>query len=74
MTEKEKEKTIAEQFKENKDKALTIAGFIFEQFPYIESIGICLGSDGKANAVANITRKNGLKAVGDYPLPWETED
>lgn len=67
-------KTIAEQVEENKDKAQTIAGFIFEQFPYIESIGICLGSDGEANAVANITRKSGVKAIGDYPLPWETED
>lgn len=67
-------KSIAEQVEENKDKAQTIAGFIFEQFPYIESIGICLGSDGKSNAVANITRKSGVKAIGDYPLPWETED
>lgn len=67
-------KTIAEQVKENTVKAQTVAGFIFKQFPYIESVGICLGSDGKNKAVANLTRKSSCKAIGDCPLPWETEN
>lgn len=67
-------KTIAEQFKENKNKAQAVAVFIFNHCPYIESIGICLGSDGMANAVANITRRNDVKSIGDCPLPWEIED
>lgn len=67
-------KSIKELVEENVDKAQEIADFIFKQFPYIESIGICLGSDDEANAVANFTRKSGAKAIGDYPLPWETKD
>ena len=66
-------KTIAEQIAENKDKAQTIAGFIFKQFPYIESIGICLGSNGEGNAVATFTRRSDVGAIGGYPMPWDTE-
>lgn len=67
-------KTIAEQVEENKGIAQILADFIFEKFTYIESVGNCFGSEGESNAVANITRKRGVKAIGDYPLPLETEN
>lgn len=67
------EQIITERAKDNLSDAQILGGMLFEQFPCIASVEVCLDLASGNSITAKVTRNNmgAIVAIDNCNLPWK---